>query len=99
MSNFKRPEITDSQIDNAVKEVVQQLNYCLEHNGPQAIVSGHEMSGLIKEETDELFSAVHDNNVEEIRSELKDVALTAIWALASMNATNVMGSWEIKDGK
>jgi NTP pyrophosphatase (non-canonical NTP hydrolase) len=93
MSGLNRPEITIEQFIEASDLVKERLLHYAKHKGPQAIISAHEISGLIKEETDEFYEEVQKNNEQGIKDELVDVALTAIWGLASMEVTDVMNSW------
>jgi hypothetical protein len=93
MADFKRPSITTEQFLQVIEKVKKQVLHYAEVKGPQAVVSSHEISGLIKEETDEFFVEVQENNIDGIEEELLDVAVTAVWGLASMEVTDIMDSW------
>lgn len=75
------------------------MHTVLKKYGCNLCVSSHEIHGLLHEEMSELEDSVQGNNVYEIRGELLDVAITAIWGLASIKHIDIItAGWGKKDG-
>lgn len=75
--------------DSAIKDIRDALEMRLEEKGYRAYASSHEISGIIDEENDEMKEAVHNNNVLQLRKELIDLAVGAIWGIVSIDAESL----------
>ncbi len=73
----------------AVGQVAEALEEAIEKKGKWALQSTHEILGLVTEEHHELVEAVRVGTPHHIKSELKDIAVAAIFALACMNEKTV----------
>jgi hypothetical protein len=58
----------------------------LTEKGFHSFISSHEISGVIKEEYEEIGDAVHLNNNKHLRKELIDLAVACIWGIVSIDA-------------
>jgi hypothetical protein len=81
---MERDQIADEQIHEAVKDVVQMLVYKFEQHGKGAAVSMHEAFGVMQEEMTELEDEMRANSQKKFRREAIDVAVAALWAIASL---------------
>lgn len=82
-----RPQITPSQLKQAIDETIKKLMWRLnEDKGWGAWLSRHEISGFITEEYDEVKRAVHHKTLDDLKSELIDIAVGCIFATACINA-------------
>jgi NTP pyrophosphatase (non-canonical NTP hydrolase) len=79
---MKRIKIKKRFVKAARQILKNKLAYRMVQKGPQSYASVHEALGLITEEYKELIDAVQSNNREHVMSELLDVAVGCIWALA-----------------
>jgi hypothetical protein len=78
-----RPALNRAEVTRILKELEQYFEN-LPKKKLLAVTSPHEAYGYVAEEVKELLDAVHKNNISSVRSELMDVAISAIWAVASM---------------
>jgi len=81
----KRPLITDDNIATAMHVLKLTLDTQLKRKGKLCWLSAHEMLGVITEEYHELIDAVKSNLDFDIKRELLDVAVAALFALACIN--------------
>ena len=81
-----RPKVGKEHLNRAMTIFNRALKKAIEEKGDGAFVSQHEALGVITEEQLELVQAVRANNADCERSELLDVAISAIWEVASMFA-------------
>ena len=81
--NLSRPKIPPEVIEEAVVAVVAWLKYQIQQKGDGAYASPHEALGVIQEEFDEFKVACHNNDPHEFVKEAIDIAVGAIWAVAS----------------
>ena len=72
--------------DSAFKTVRDALEQRLEEKGCHSFTSSHEISGVLKEGSDEMWDAVHLNSNQLLRKELIDIAVAAIWGIVSIDA-------------
>ena len=79
-----RPEVEQDIIEMALDRLKKKLAYRLEQKGRAAWVSTHEIKGLVDEEIDELKDACHKNNILDFEEELLDIAVAAVFGLASI---------------
>lgn len=80
---MERDQITDKHIEEVIGLLRAHLYLKIERKGRGALVSAHELWGILEEEVDELKDAIHDNNDYAIESESYDVMISALWGLAS----------------
>lgn len=86
----ERQQLTSHDLDHAVSVVHEKLRYRADQKGFGTYASIHEALGILNEEMKEFTDEVHakqskHNQVEE----LKDIAVGAIWAIASINSGGV----------
>jgi hypothetical protein len=64
-------------------QLPKELNERILKHGNGVFVSPHETYGVLAEEMGELLEAIRANDGGEIRAELYDVAIGAIWGIVS----------------
>lgn len=79
-----RAEVTDFLASELEREVTRK--------GDGAFYTYHEALGVIEEERDELLEAIRSNNLHQIRQELRDLIVAALWGLVSIRAWETSGS-------
>lgn len=89
-----RPHIFEEEHIAAVKSVVQKLREKIKEKGPGAFCSRHEILGVLMEEVDEYREAVRlpgsgKETLDQLEAELKDIAVAAIWGIASIQTRKV----------
>ena len=75
-------------IDAYMDYFKKMLEYRIQQKGNGGFVSPHEILGVVKEEFDEVSKAVHDNNSIELKNELVDVMVAAMWGYISLDFSN-----------
>lgn len=81
----KRPECTDTEFEEALDEVAEWLNFRRKQKGDGIFMSSHETLGVLVEELEEYRDEVHSKSEpSEKESELIDIAVGAIWGIASL---------------
>lgn len=83
--------VTDSVLQSSVALTVEALKRRMKKHGVYSAIGPHETLGIITEEYQELIGAIHDNNREETKSELIDIAVSCIFGLASLNQQDIDG--------
>lgn len=83
--------VTDSVLQSSVALTVEALKRRAKKHGVFSYIGPHETLGIITEEYQELIGAIHDNNREETKSELIDIAVSCIFGLASLNQQDIDG--------
>lgn len=83
---MKRKKIKKRFVKNAIKALKLKLKYRIAQKGNHSYASVHEAYGLIAEEVKELLDAVQSNNREEVMSEMMDIAVGCIYAIACNEA-------------
>ena len=71
-------------IDEAVDDFRQKLCDRLQEKGDLSFIGPHEIYGVISEEYHELDQAVRGNNEGEVKDELLDIAVGAVFGYASL---------------
>lgn len=79
----RRPVVPEARIEEAFEQVRRMLNVRLAEKGHGSYASTHEALGIIVEELRELEDAIHKNDEFGFREELTDIAVGAIFAIAS----------------
>lgn len=85
MPKIERPNLSLMDFENAVDSVRTALMAALEKNGQATEVSWHEILGDVTEEYKEFTDEVQANSPQRI-NELHDIAIAAIWGIASVKA-------------
>ena len=81
MSDIK---VTPEQLEAAIQEFMEHFKEVRANKGMLAFASEYELRGKLDEEVEEFTEAIHKRmSIEDKAGELKDVATTAIWGLAS----------------
>jgi NTP pyrophosphatase (non-canonical NTP hydrolase) len=85
-----RPIVSQPARVMAVKQACAALDIRLAARGEHAFVSRHEILGVLEEEMHELREAVRSGSIEDVRAELEDIVVAALWGGASIyaNATD-----------
>ena len=81
-----RQQITPEQVSNIVDLTEDRLFARLNEKGYGAWVSQHEILGFLTEEYHETIEAVHSKSVEDLRTELVDIAVGCIFGIACIEA-------------
>lgn len=79
---MEREKLNVFQIANALKLTAEKLSFRLQQKGYGTFTSSHEILGVITEEYHELIEAVKSNTLNEVKEELKDIAVGCIFAIA-----------------
>ena len=80
-----RIQISNDAINQASLEVRDQIQRRLEQKGFGTFASRHETLGIVTEEYHELVEAVHTGTLLNIRKELEDLAVAAIFGVACIS--------------
>ena len=80
-----RDKIYASYIDEILGEVAVHLKEKIKEKGDGAFVSSHEADGVIDEEVREFKDALRSNDLIDIRKELWDIIISAIWGIISQH--------------
>lgn len=83
---FERPKITHDQVAEAINIIIQRLDERIQEKGEGSFLSTHEILGVLSEEHSEVEEAVFDNDPQALESELEDMAVGSIFALACLRA-------------
>jgi hypothetical protein len=82
--NNGRVTVSEPNINYAVLLVKQGLENRLKQYGYDSFASIHEILGVMDEEHYELLVAVHQNDNEQVISELVDIAVGALFGIATL---------------
>ncbi len=82
--SYNRPLIHPALLNMSIREVQDRLVEVLEKKGYGALASTHEILGVLEEEHLELKEAVRSNDVDKVISELYDIAVGAVFAIATL---------------
>lgn len=72
--------------DRVMRDIRDALELRLEVKGYHTFVSSHEISGVIDEEFVEMKESIRKNNNYDLRKELVDITVAAIWGIVSIDA-------------
>lgn len=84
MIQTTRKQISTEVLAKTILLIDEVLKARMKEKGEHAFISIHEILGVVNEEHDELIDAVRDNNHAQVESELIDIAIGAIWGIASI---------------
>lgn len=72
-------------INDVLDNVGRLLKQRFEKKGYRALMSSHEILGGVGEEYRELQDAVKSNHIENVRDELLDLIVAALWGVVSID--------------
>lgn len=84
-----REHLTNDDLLAALNYVSENVTSRIEEKGPGAFASRHEILGIIAEEHAELIEAVTSESLQGVRSELLDIAVGCVVAIASIDSKKV----------
>lgn len=85
-----RHQITPEHFEAAISGVSKKLTYRIEQKGSGSMSSSHEILGIIVDEVEEYRDEVHSKSTAEAKiEELKDIAVAAIFGIASIQSGGV----------
>jgi NTP pyrophosphatase (non-canonical NTP hydrolase) len=79
-------DVSATESAEALVDLARELRRRLAKHGPGAYVDAHHALGVIVEEMAELTDAIRANDERETIAELFDVAVGAVFAVASLRA-------------
>lgn len=83
----KRQQLDIIDLQDAVESVSEKLDFRAQQKGMGAMASNHEIYGIIRQETTEYEDAIHKRlSDEEKVEELKDIAVAALFGIASIQS-------------
>jgi hypothetical protein len=86
----KRHQLTQEDLQLAIASVANKTNFRAKQKGLGCMASGHEILGIIEDEVQEYRDEVHAKaDAERKIEELKDIAVGAIWGIASIQSGGV----------
>lgn len=83
---MRRPRLVEEDFARAREVIRRELLQQLASKGDSALVSSHEVLGVVKEEYGELGRAVEANKLVPLMQELRHVAVACLLGLASIRA-------------
>jgi hypothetical protein len=83
---MERVQVTESVLKLTEGRIGMMLTKRLNQKGFGAFASSHEILGVVTEEYHELCHAIESNESIAIQDELLDLAVAAIFGLASIDA-------------
>jgi NTP pyrophosphatase (non-canonical NTP hydrolase) len=96
----ERIEVQDAEIAAAFAILGKELQKRLGKHGKLSFIGPHEILGIIEEEMHELREAVRSNKNASVLSELMDVAVGALFGVASLAAIErVQNKKEVVQGQ
>jgi len=81
----KREKVTSRALDQAKLQILDKLGHILHKRGVGTYASRHEIAGLIAEEYHELLEALKNNDMEEFKQELLDIAVACLFGIACID--------------
>lgn len=79
-----RYNVSDEQIDAGFGLLREELAEQVEQKGLGIFVSSHEISGVVDEEVREMHAEVERNRAKQLKHELLQVAVAALWGVISL---------------
>lgn len=87
--NNEREGLHPLIIGEAITQLERKLSFRLKEKGSGTFKSRHEILGIVTEEHFELIDAVKSGTLEEVKQELLDIAVGALFGIASIEAKGV----------
>jgi NTP pyrophosphatase (non-canonical NTP hydrolase) len=88
-NSLEREQLTRAEFKKAAMDVSAKLEKRLKEKGYGSASSRHEILGILEEEVMEFLHEVHSGQPKGLQEELIDVAVSAIWGLASIQSGKV----------
>jgi len=86
----QRHQLEVINLTDAMGSVAEKLHYRANQKGLGVMASNHEIYGIIRQETTEYEEAIHKRASDEEKiEELKDIAVAAIFGIASIQSGGV----------
>ena len=86
----QRHQLTREDLAQAIREITEKTDYRLKQKGHGVMASNHEILGIIVDEVQEYRDEVHAKSADDLKvEELKDIAVAAIWGIASIRSGGV----------
>ncbi len=85
MSIKNRTQVDHITIQHAIEELKKKIDFRLHEKGKGTFASRHEILGIIEEEMHELNDAIKKDSLKEVKEELLDVAVAAVFGIACIN--------------
>ncbi len=86
---MKRIQITDKQINDILEKTRKKLYFRLKEKGYGTFSSKHEILGVLTEEYNEFINAVHNKDYDNMKEELLDLAIGAIFGLSCLDNNTI----------
>lgn len=84
---MKRPQVQPAEVDVGLAALHAAIARRVQKHGPGAYASRHEALGVLVEEHEEALAAIRDDrDPSRFTDELLDIAVVAIWWIASEQA-------------
>lgn len=85
-----RVPVNNSRIKTVISELSGAINRRIEKHGRDSFIGPHEIYGVLAEEVDEYKAELrNDADVERHIAELFDIAVAALFGIASLRANRV----------
>jgi hypothetical protein len=84
--NIHRKPIKKEEVEKALDDLSKKILFRLEEKGDGTFSSTHEILGILEEEMVEFKESVKKNHEKDIRKELLDIAVGAVFAVACIDA-------------
>lgn len=85
-----RHQLSWHDLEAAIQGVSEKTTYRAKQKGNGSMASNHEILGIINQETSEYEEAIHKKlSDQEKVEELKDIAVAAIFGIASIQSGGV----------
>lgn len=81
---MERSEVDVKTLLGVYEAVTNKMGIRIKEKGQGAFSGPHEIYGVLAEEVNELLDAIHENDKEQVVNELYDVAVTALFGIASI---------------
>lgn len=81
----RRIQIDQEALDTSIQEIADKTDYRINQKGRGAWQSTHEVLGVITEEYWELQEAIKNNNLEQVKKELMDIAVACHFGITCIN--------------
>lgn len=88
MSDLTTPHITQELVEEALKEIQENVRAALKKHGTATHPTIHSILGDFTEEYHELITAIQSNDPIKIKAEILDLGCASVWGLISLKAIN-----------
>jgi len=91
VSDAARVPVSGDQVEAVLRRIMNNLVARAEKHGSLSYLSPHHTFGVLAEEYDETLEALRANDDESFAAELDDLAVVAIFGVASLIAQGRLG--------